>query len=126
MRLTRSTPRPFRARAGVALALLATVVVLGTGCRERRGSVREVRTASAVDMKGSGTLRIETRSADVHLIQSPDDTLRVIAYRRVEAGSDRAAESLLSQIKVTMERQADRLVLRVRERGRSGQRDSQQ
>ena len=121
MRPIRPTPRLFRARAGVALALLATVVVLGTGCRERRGSMRELRTASAVDMKSSKTLRIETRSADVHLIQSPDDTLRVIAYRRVEAGSDRAAESLLSQIKVTMERQADRLVLRVREpeRGRT-------
>lgn len=120
MRPTRTLHPPFRAPAAV-LALLA-LVVAGAGCNVgSRDSVREVRTASAVPMAGHSALRIETRSADVHLIQSPDDTLRVVTTRRVQAGSARRVESILSRIRVTMEPQGDVLVLRVREpeRGRT-------
>ena len=116
---TRILRPPFRAPAAT-LALLA-LVAAGAGCTGgSRDSVREVRTASAVPMAGHSILRIETRTADVHLIPSPDDTLRVVATRRVQAGSARTVESILSQIKVTMEPQGDVLVLRVREpeRGR--------
>ena len=95
--------------AGLLAALLAT------GCADRRGVVREDRTASAVGLGAQGVVRIETRSADVHLIASPDDTVRVVTARRVEASTDDAAEAVLAQIKVTMERQGDLLVLRVRE-----------
>lgn len=111
---TRTLHLPFRA-AVAALALLA-LAGAGVGCTGgSRDSVREVRTASAVPMAGHSVLRIETRSADVHLIQSPDDTLRVVATRRVQAGSAPKVETILSQIKVTMEPQGDVLVLRVRE-----------
>ncbi len=114
MQATRPLQPPFLAPAGV-LALLA-LGVAGVGCYDgSRDSVREVRTASAVGMAGQEGLRIETRSADVHLIQSPDDTLRVVTTRRVQAGTARSVEALLAQIKVTMERQGDLLVLRVRE-----------
>ncbi|MEO6461626.1 MAG: DUF4097 family beta strand repeat-containing protein [Candidatus Eisenbacteria bacterium] len=122
---TRTPDPPFRAPAA-GLALLA-LVVAGAGCTGgSRDSVREMRTASAVPMAGHSALRIETRSADVHLIQSPDDTLRVVTTRRVQAGSERTVESILSQIKVTMEPQGDVLVLRVREpeRGRTRVRGS--
>jgi putative adhesin len=108
--------------AGPAAALvLAALVVAGAGCVDSRDSVREVRTASALDLAGVNSLRVETRSADVHFVQSQDDTLRVVTTRRVQARRERTVEDLLSQIKVTMEHQGDQLVLRVREpeRGRT-------
>jgi hypothetical protein len=103
-----------------ALAALAVLVLAGAGCVDSRDSVREVRTASALGLAGVNSLRVETRSADVHFVQSQDDTLRVVATRRVQARRERTVEDLLAQIKVTMERQGDQLVLRVREpeRGR--------
>jgi DUF4097 and DUF4098 domain-containing protein YvlB len=66
-------------------------------------------------------LRIETRSADVHFIQSPDDTVRIVSTVRVQSSSARSVEALARQIKLTTERQGDELILRVREpeRGRT-------
>ncbi len=104
-------------RTGFAalLALLALAALVSTGCNDRRGVVREDRTASAVPLGDQGVLRIETRAADVHLIASPDDTVRVITARRIEASTAQAAEAILAEIKVTMERRGEMLVLRVRE-----------
>ncbi len=95
--------------------LLALAALLAAGCNDRRGVVREDRTASAVALGSSAVVRIETRSADVHLIASPDDTVRVVTARRVEGSTQQNADALFAQIKVTMERQGDVLVLRVRE-----------
>ena len=97
------------------LGLFGLVAALATGCTDRRGVVREDRTASAGGLGAQTVVRIETRSADVHLIASPDDTLRVVTSRRVEASTESAADAVFSQIKVTMERQGEMLVLRVRE-----------
>jgi len=107
-------------RAGFAallapLPVLAVAGLLLAGCNDRRGVVREDRTASAVALGSSAVVRVETRSADVHLIASPDDTVRVVTSRRVEAATENAADAVFAQIKVTMERQGDLLVLRVRE-----------
>ena len=117
MRPNRSTAAPLRVLPGACVLLgLGALAGLGAGCTGgTKDSVREVRTASAVDMAGMANLRVETRSADVHMIQSPDDTLRVVTYRRVQAGSSRSVDDILDQIKVTSERQGDQLVLRVRE-----------
>jgi hypothetical protein len=103
--------------AGLALGALA---LAGTGC-EHRGVARQVRTASAVPLGTQSVVRIETRSADVHLVASPDDTVRVVTLRHVQATTESAIDAILEQIRVTMERQGDQLVLRVREpeRGRS-------
>ncbi len=97
------------------LLVLAVAALVAAGCNERRGVVREDRIASAVALGSSAIVRIETRSADVHLIASPDDTVRVVTARRVEGSTAQNADAVFNQIKVTMERQGDMLVLRVRE-----------
>lgn len=101
------------------VALLATLL-LG-GCSSREPYVRETRQASAVPLPPQSRLRVETRSADIQLVPSPDDTVRVVTYRRVQSMSQRSMEALDGQVRVTMERSGDELVLRVREpeRGRS-------
>jgi len=111
-------PARAAALAGVALAALA---IAGAGCDfGPRGTSRQVRTASAVPMGDQSVLRIEFRSATVHLVASPDDTVRVVTLRHVQASTEAAIDAILEQLKVTMERQGDQLVLRVREpdRGR--------
>lgn len=116
--------RPFRplARAlartaPAAVAAGAVALALGAaGCDDsHRGALREERTASAIPLGVQAVVRVETRSADVHLVLSPDDTVRVLAVKRIQSGTARSAEALLRQVKVTMERQGDQLVLRVRE-----------
>jgi hypothetical protein len=117
---SRAPVRPARA-AALAGSAVAAVALAGAGCDfGPRGSSRDVRTASAVPLGGQSVLRIEFRTADVHLVASPDDTVRVVFLRHVQASTESAVDALLAQIKVTMERQGDQLVLRVREpeRGR--------
>jgi len=111
---------PARVAALAGAALVAVAIAAG-GCDfGPRGTSRQVRTASAVPMAGQSVLRIEFRTADVHLVASPDDTVRVVTLKHVQASTESQVDALLSQIKVTMERQGDQLVLRVREpeRGR--------
>lgn len=111
-------PSRMAALAGVALVGLA---IAAGGCDlGPRGASRQVRTASAVPLGDQSVLRVEFRSADVHLVASPDDTVRVVTLRHVQASTESAIDAILEQIKVTMERQGDQLVLRVREpeRGR--------
>jgi DUF4097 and DUF4098 domain-containing protein YvlB len=118
-------PRLAVPATGLLLAAAGALVLGSTGCRDgRRDSVHEESTASAVPLGEQAVVRIETRSADVHLVQSPDDTVRVLFYRRIQSVSARSVEALAAQIKVTMERQGDQLVLRVREPERSGTRVS--
>ncbi len=104
------------AAAGPALVALALVVAI-TGCDpdDRRSSVVERREASVVALAPQKSIRISTRSADVRVIQSADDSLRVLTEKRVQSISERSAENLMSEIRVTMERDGDALVLRVRE-----------
>ncbi len=117
-------PSPAGAVPGLLLAAGAAALLLGAaGCRDgRRDSVHEEKTASAVALGDQQVVRIETRSADVHLVASPDDTVRVVFYRRIQSVSARSVEALAAQIKVTMERSGDQLVFRVREPERSGTR----
>ncbi|MGH7723968.1 MAG: DUF4097 family beta strand repeat-containing protein [Candidatus Eiseniibacteriota bacterium] len=105
--------------APVSGALL--LVLLVGGCRSNDSHVRESRQASAVPLLPQTKVRVEARTADVHLVPSPDDTLRIVTYRRVQSMSERSTEALDNQIRVTMERAGDELILRVREpeRGRS-------
>jgi DUF4097 and DUF4098 domain-containing protein YvlB len=118
-------PRLAVPATGLLLAAAAALVLGTTGCRDgRRDSVHEESTASAVPLGEQSVVRIETRSADVHLVQSPDDTVRVLFYRRIQSVSARSVEALAAQIKVTMERSGDQLVFRVREPERSGTRVS--
>lgn len=110
--LTRTTrlalPAGLLAAAGLAL--------VAAGCGERRPThVREDRVASALPLAPQTALRIETGSADVHLVPSPDDTLRVLTVKRVQSMSERSIDALWKEIRVTVERAGDELVLRVRE-----------
>jgi DUF4097 and DUF4098 domain-containing protein YvlB len=116
--------RPWAPGTGLILAgSVAALALLASGCRDgRRDSVHEERTASAIALGDQKVVRIETRSADVHVVQSPDDTVRVIFYRRIQSVSARSVKAMAAQIKVTMERQGDLLVFRVREPERSGTR----
>lgn len=116
--------RPSATGTGLLLAgTVAALALLAPGCRDgRRDSVHEEKTASAIALGDQKVVRIETRSADVHLVQSPDDTVRVIFYRRIQSTSARSVQAMAAQIKVTMERQGDLLVFRVREPERSGTR----
>jgi len=82
------------------LGLFGLVAALATGCTDRRGVVREDRTASAVGLGAQSAVRIETRSADVHLIASPDDTVRVVTSRRVEAATGNAAGAVSPHARV--------------------------
>jgi len=105
-------------RSASTFALAAGVLGLTlalAGCSERRGAVIEDRLASAIPLAPQAVLHLETRNADVHLIQSPDDTVRVVTYRRVQSTSQESARNIFDQIKVTMEREGDRLSIRVRE-----------
>jgi len=96
------------ALAGLGLAL--------AGCDDRRDThVREDRVASVLPLGPQTALRIETRTADVRLVPSPDDTVRVLTVKRVQSMSERSVDALWSQIKVTVERTGSDLVLRVRE-----------
>jgi hypothetical protein len=97
------------------VSLLLGFAVLA-GCDDVRDThVREDRVASALPLGPQTTLRIETRTADVHLVPSPDDTVRVLTVKRVQSLSERSVDALWSQIKVTVERSGADLVLRVRE-----------
>ncbi len=98
------------------LILLAGLACLAAGCGESRDShVREDRIASALPLAPQTSLRIETRTADIHLVPSPDDTIRVLTVKRVQSLSERSIDALWKQIKVTVERSGNELVLRVRE-----------
>ena len=98
------------------LVLLAGMACLAAGCDESRPShVREERIASALPLSPQKSLRVETRTADVHFVPSPDDTVRVLTVKRVQSMSERSVEALWKQIRVTVERAGDELVLRVRE-----------
>ncbi len=124
MRPNRSARPPFGApAAALALVLAAATLALGAaGCsEERRGSTHEERTASAVALGDQSVLRIETRSADVRLIQSPDDTVRIVTLVRIQSATRSSVDALARQVKLTMERQGAELILRVREpeRGRT-------
>jgi len=100
----------------LGLALLAGFGLVLAGCDERRDThVREDRVASVVALGPQTALRIETRTADVRLVPSPDDTVRVLTVKRVQSMSERSVDALWSQIKVTVERAGSDLVLRVRE-----------
>ena len=56
------------------LILVAGLACLTAGCGESRDShVREDRIASALPLAPQTSLRIETRTADIHLVPSPDD-----------------------------------------------------
>jgi hypothetical protein len=102
-------------RRAAVPAVLGLALLLA-GCDEDRAShVREDRIASTLALGPQKALRIETRSADVHLVPSPDDTVRVLTVKRVQSLSERSVDALWSQIKVTVERAGDDLVLRVRE-----------
>jgi hypothetical protein len=105
------------ARASFAVAgALAVLAGLGAGCNDDHdGHVREERIASAVPLGAQTALRIETRTADVRLTTSPDDTVRILTYKRVQSMSERSIDALWKQIRVTMEREGNELVLRVRE-----------
>jgi len=99
----------------IVLAPLALALLLA-GCDEARDThVREDRVASALALGPQSAVRIETRTADVHLVPSPDDTVRVLTVKRVQSMSSRSVDALWSQIKVTAERTGSDLILRVRE-----------
>ena len=100
----------------LGLVLLAGFGLVSAGCDERRDShVREDRVASVLALGPQTALRIETRTADVRLVPSPDDTVRVLTVKRVQSMSQRSVDALWSQIKVTVERKGSDLILRVRE-----------
>lgn len=110
-RIRRRTPVP-----PVAILLVAGLALAGAGCDEVRDrNVREDRLASAVPLAPQTSVRIETRSADVHLVPSPDDTLRILTVKRVQSMSERSVDALWKQIRVTLERTGGELVLRVYE-----------
>ena len=107
---------PRRAAAPTAGLLLLGSLGLFAGCDERGDAhVREDRVASLLALGPQTKLRVETRSADVRLVPSPDDTVRVLTVKRVQGMSQRSVDALWSQIKVTVERAGPDLVLRVRE-----------
>jgi hypothetical protein len=98
------------------LLLVAGLACLAAGCGESRDHhVREDRIASMLPLAPQKTIRIETRSADVHIVPSPDDTIRVLTVKRVQSMSQRSVDALWNQIRVTVERSGDDLILRVRE-----------
>jgi DUF4097 and DUF4098 domain-containing protein YvlB len=116
--------RPVRLLPGAlvaALAVPALALLLGAGCGPgRKPSVIEDRTASAIPLGTQAAVLIQTRTADVHLVASPDDTVRVLTYKRIQSMSGRSVETLARQVRVTMERQGETLYLRVREPERHG------
>jgi hypothetical protein len=98
------------------LILVAGLACLAAGCGESRDHhMREDRIASMLPLAPQKTIRIETRTADVHIVPSPDDTIRVLTVKRVQSMSERSVEALWNQIHVTVERSGDDLILRVRE-----------
>jgi DUF4097 and DUF4098 domain-containing protein YvlB len=133
--MTPMTHRPATARRDGARARLwafsglAVVLVSGLaagGCDDdfRHSPVLERREATVLALAPQKRLRIETRTADVRIVQSPDDSVRVLTSKRVQSMSERSAEAIMKQIRVTMERSGDDLVLRVREPERGGHRVS--
>ena len=108
--------RPIAQAMPARLILVAGLACLAAGCGESRDSrVREDRIASMLPLAPQKAIRIETRTADVHIVPSPDDTIRVLTVKRVQSMSERSVEALWKQIRVTVERSGDELVLRVRE-----------
>jgi hypothetical protein len=108
--------RPTTLVPSAGLLLLAGLALVTTGCRDRRAThVREDRVASAVPLSPQISLRIETRTANVHLVASPDDTVRVLTVKRVQSMSERSVDALWKEIRVTVERTGEEMILRVRE-----------
>ena len=104
-----------RPRHVAVLVVLAGSALLA-GCDETHDmNVREDRIASALPLAPQTSLRISTRTADVRLVPSPDDTIRIITVKRVQSMSSRSVDALWNQIKVTSERAGSDLILRVRE-----------
>ena len=106
-----------------ALLLVGTVALLAAGCA-RNPPLRtfEQETRSTIALAPQVALAIETDLADIRLAPSPDDSVRVVTWKRVQSISERSVETLARQIRVTMERVGDSLILRVREPERASKR----
>jgi DUF4097 and DUF4098 domain-containing protein YvlB len=75
--------------------------------------VREERILSSLALAPQTGLVIEAHGADVKLVTSPDDSVRVVTWKRVQGFSQRSVDALWSELRVTMERSGQALMLRV-------------
>jgi len=95
--------------AAGALALLA-------GCSVPRDlAKREERLASALALAPQTSLVVETHGADVHFVSSPDDSVRIVTYKRVQGFRRKSVDLIWSHMRVTMERTGNDLILRTYE-----------
>jgi hypothetical protein len=108
-------------RAPAALGALAALLALGlAGCSmPREGTQREERVKSALPLAPQTALTVETHAADIHFLASPDDSVHVVTWKRVQGLSRHNVDLVWNQLRVTVERAGNELILRTYEPDRS-------
>src|SRR5689334_24583624 len=89
-----------------AALLLAACLGLGVaGCGlPRETAQREERLLSSLALAPQTGLTVETHAADVKFVLSPDDSVHVVTWKRVQGLSRRNVARLWNQLRVTVER----------------------
>jgi len=98
-----------------AIAAGAALVALAGCMPETPMHVREERLKSSLLLSPQTALVLESHAADVRFVASPDDSIRVLTWKRVQGFSRRSTDALWDAIRVTVERTGPALVLRVYE-----------
>jgi len=107
-------PTPRFARSGrFGLVALSLVLLAGCDMTPRDAHVREERILSVLALAPQTGLEVEAHGADVKLQTSPDDSVHVVTWKRVQGFSQRSVDAMWSELRVTMERTGPSLMLRV-------------
>ncbi len=117
---SRSPLRPSRLARPSAGGLIAVAAIAGlaglAGCDvPREGARREERLASVLPLAPQTSITVETHAVDVKFIASPDDSVRIVTWKRVIGFRKSSVDAIWSQMRVTMERTGNQLVLRTYE-----------
>jgi len=108
-----SAPRPFRP-ARVAVAAVALVALAGCAM-PRELSRREESRNSVLALAPQSSITVETHGAEVKFVASADDSVRIVTWKKVVGYNRRHVDTIWSQMRVTMERTGNELVLRTYE-----------
>lgn len=104
--------------AVAAVALLGTVALAGSGCRERPRVRYEEQSQTSMALAPQTALLIENARGSVRLEPGDSGMVRIEAHKKAFARSDREAKKLASEVSVSVDRVGGRMEVHVQYPGR--------